>query len=379
MTGGTEAAQFRIGLLGPSRVGKTSLVTALLAEAQNLLAGSGVAMRPADRATEDKVVRNRQDLEGDILAGEFSSVGLKGNTEPFTFRLNLDPGVPGAEINIELLDFPGGWLEAGNRPAQSEADWERCRDFITHSTILLIPVDAAVLMEASEARHRKLMSRLLTTVAVESVARDWAIERSRRPDEPALLAFCPVKCESYFTDNGGYRNRSADLSKRFHEAYAGVLKAVRDETSLAARLYAPVDTIGCVEMVDAKWGSVQTATDELFTASYRIREPRRISRAGVDDLMRAICKQLVEGRRIADAAEGQELSARAVQATDYASQDEGFLRNMWLWVSRERKARHDAAREARSEAEEVERRVAALDGVLKQIAGSRFGPRVEIL
>jgi hypothetical protein len=37
-----ESAAFRIGLLGPSRIGKTSLITALLAESQQLLAGSQV-------------------------------------------------------------------------------------------------------------------------------------------------------------------------------------------------------------------------------------------------------------------------------------------------------------------------------------------------
>ena len=46
------------------------------------------------------------------------------------------------------------------------------------------------------------MPRLLDVLAVEQVARNWAIERNLRPAEPALLVFCPVKCESYFTDNG---------------------------------------------------------------------------------------------------------------------------------------------------------------------------------
>lgn len=199
---------FKIGLLGPTLVGKTSLVTALLAESQVLLAGSGVAMRTVGAGTEDKIASNRRELEGDLLAGEFRPGSLRGTVEPFTFTLKLDPGVPGSEINLNLLDFPGGWLSA-QRPEEHGPDWEKCRQFITDSTVLLVPVDAAVLMEAAQADHRRAIPHLLTTFEVEQVARDWAIERNRRSQEPALIAFCPVKCESYFTDNGGRRNKSA--------------------------------------------------------------------------------------------------------------------------------------------------------------------------
>ena len=376
MAQNTEAT-FKIGLLGPSRVGKTSLVTALLAESSHLLAGSGVAMHTVGRETEDKLIRNRSELEGDILAGEFSPGSLRGTVEPFTFRLKLDPGVPEAEINIELLDFPGGWLEVSSRPNQYGTDWEACRKFINEATILLIPVDAALLMEASQAPHRRAWARLLTTAAVEQVARDWAIERNRRRAEPALVAFCPVKCESYFNDNGGLVSKSAELSSRFHTVYSGVIKAVRDEAPLATMLYAPVDTIGCVELIDAEWPIDPGTKEASFSASYRIREPRKISRVGVDDLMRAICKQLVDGRRVLDSREGEVLAKHAQQDQEYASRNEGFFRNILLLVNGERRARARVARESAEAVQEVSRRVAALDGVLKTIAASRYGPRAE--
>jgi hypothetical protein len=362
-------------------VGKTSLVTALLAESQNMLAGSGVAMHTVGVETEDKLVQNRQQLEGDILAGEFRPGSLVGTVEPFTFRLKLDPGVPSSEINIELLDFPGGWLEGPGRKRleQYGADWEACRAFITQSTILLIPVDAALLMEAVETEQRRALTRLLSTVAVEQVARDWAIERNRRPAEPALLAFCPVKCESYFTDNGGRRNKSTELARRFREVYGGVISAVRAEAPKAAVLYSPVDTIGCVELIDASWPLDEQTQQPVFSAAYRIREPRKVSRVGVDDVMRAVCRQLVQGRRMLSAEQGETLTDRAQQALRYAERDEGFFRNIWIWLNGERAAREQAARSRGREAEEAWRRVAALDVVLEQIASARYGPRVQEL
>ena len=40
---------YKIGMVGPSRVGKTSLITALLRDGQRLLEGSPVSMRRSER------------------------------------------------------------------------------------------------------------------------------------------------------------------------------------------------------------------------------------------------------------------------------------------------------------------------------------------
>jgi hypothetical protein len=369
-------ASFKIGLLGPSRVGKTSLVTALLAQTHKLLEGTSVAMHTVGRATEQKLVRNRADLEGDIFAGEFSSGKLESTKEPFIFKLGLDPGVPDSQINIDLLDFPGGWLDPDERPDQYSDDWEKCRAFITQSTILLIPVDAALLMEATDAGQRRAVSRLLTIVAVQEVARDWAKERNQRPAEPGLVAFCPVKCESYFNDNGGRTTKAKELSERFHKYYADVIDTVRNEAPGVTMLYAPVDTIGCVDLIDAEW-PLDAHGNASFKASYRIREPRKISRVGADDVMRAVCRQLVEGRRALSAEQGEELSYRAAQARQYAERDEGFFRNVWIWLNGERGIREQNASARGREAADAVARVAALDTQLKRIAAQPDGKRVE--
>ena len=372
----TGAVNFKIGLVGPTRIGKTSLITALLGESHTLLAGSGVAMRTVGMATDAKVASNKKELDGDLLAGEFQSKSLKGTVEPFTFHLKLDPGVPESQINIDLLDFPGGWLVADQRPAQYESDWEECRRFITESTVLLVPVDAAILMEASLASQRRAWPRLLTTYEGEQGARDWAIERNRKPYEPAMVVFCPVKCESYFTDNGGRRDRSIQLLQRFKEVYRDVTNAVSSEAPKAQMIYAPIDTIGCVELVDATWPLAEGTQDHAFHAEYRVRKPAKISRKGVDDVMRALCKHLVEAKRVVSATEGQVLTGQAELAQRYAERREGFFRDIWLWVNGERMARQDDAQQATERSHEAWERVAALDTVLSRIAADRYGPRV---
>jgi hypothetical protein len=370
---------FKIGLVGPTRIGKTSLITALLAESRTLLAGSGVTMHTVGVATEAKIASNRKELDGDLLAGEFQSKSLKGTVEPFTFHLKLDPGVSGSEINIDLLDFPGGWLVADERPAQYAQDWDQCLTFIKESTVLLVPVDAALLMEASLAKQRHALPRLLTTYEVEEVARDWAIERNRKPYEPALVVFCPVKCESYFADNGGRRDRSVQLLQRFKETYAEVITAINSEAPKASLIYAPIDTIGCVELIDATWPLAEGSQDHAFHADYRVRRPAKISRKGVDDVMRALCKHLVDSKRVVSAAEGQVLSSQADQAWRYAERREGFFRDLWFLLNGERLSRQRDAEAASEKSQEAWERVAALEAVLNKIASAQYGQRVHEL
>ena len=93
--------------------------------------------------------------------------------------------------------------------------------------------------------------------------------------------------------------------------------------------------------------------------------------------MRAICKQLVDGRRQLDSRQSEVLAVHAQQDQEYASRNEGFFRNIMLLVNGERRARERVARQSAEAVQEVSRRVAALDGVLKQIAASRYGPRAE--
>jgi hypothetical protein len=365
----TNASEpFRIGLVGPSGVGKTSLITALLAESMKLLTGTGVAMHPVGTATEERIARNQRSLDANLLSEEFEAMPLgfmHGSAEPFIFTLGLNPGSSDDGISIEVLDFPGLWLSPESRPARRETEWARCLEFIAASTILLIPVDATVLMEAVTEEERGAAEGLLAIAAVADVARDWAIRRQERAPEPALAVFCPVKCESYFNDNGGLDDRSGALQARFDTAYKDVINAIRVEAPGASVLYTPVDTIGCVELADVKWIKGQAV------ASYRVREPGpRISRAGASEIMRALCRHLAYGRRILREAE-RDTAAGAANA--YAEHNSGFFRAVRLWLSRERRRRMRAAHETEAALTRAEALVAAVEA----IAASGSGPRAQ--
>jgi hypothetical protein len=367
---------FKIGIIGPTRVGKTSLIASILKDGQRLLEGTLLNISPRGTATERRIAQHHKELEGSLRAGEFNSGAVQGTEEQFTFELQIDTGVASAGIHMDVLDYPGGWLDAARRPPEREADWKACKRWMTESTVLLVPIESAALMEAATAKHKKATPHILTTWEVGQVAREWAKERASRPNEPALLLLCPVKCESYFADNGGQRDSSLDLYKAVLDMYGDILQAVRSEASSNVKIvYSPVDTIGCVEIVRALWKAEASAPGGYeFTADYRVRQRGAVK--GADAVLVSLCKHLVDAKQRAVAAAAEEMGSDASEARRVAEKDEGFLDNIWLWMSGRRKRLRQVANTKKDQAERQRRCVEALDQMIERLAGRDFGPRV---
>ncbi|MFN2495330.1 MAG: hypothetical protein ABR608_05410 [Pseudonocardiaceae bacterium] len=368
---------FRIGLVGPSRVGKTSLITAILRDSQRLLQGTPVAIKPVGTPTEKRIAQQRRELDGSLLAGEFRTGALRGTEEPFTFQLLVDPGVPGAGIRLELLDYPGGWVDPSKRPHNRDADWEQCKRFIVQSSVLIIPIDAAVLMEPTAPDHFRAVPSILTTPEVSEVVREWLKERNWRAAEPALLLICPVKCESYFNDNGGRRDESAELLQVVRRTYADMIEDVPEEAPHVKTVYCPVDTIGCVEIIHVDWTPDEREPSGVaFAAHYGVRYPARQNVKGAAQVVMALCRHLVAARRKVEVEDAQGKELRASQAKAYADRDEGFFKNIWLHLNGERKRRMAAASASTREAIDAQKRVTALSDVVADLAQRDAGSRV---
>jgi len=368
---------FKIGIVGPTRVGKTSLIASILKDSQRLLEGTPVKIGPHGTKTERRVAQHHKELDGSLRAGEFNPGAVSGTEEPFTFELHLDPGADAAGIRLNLLDYPGGWIDADRRPREREDEWKHCKRWMTESTVLIVPVESAVMMEAASARHKRAVPSILNTYEVSQVTREWAKDRASRPNEPALLLFCPVKCESYFADNGGLRDSSTELFNAVRDHYHEVLQAVRGEAPQVKVLYSPVDTIGCVEIIRANWREEKTEPGGfVFSADYRVRPPGRQSAKGADAVLVSLCRHLVEAKKRAESLLADQKESEATNAVREAEKDEGFLRNLWLWASRGREGRRRTAEARQTEAAAQRRIVESLDETISRLASRDFGPRV---
>lgn len=306
--------EFRVAIVGPRRVGKTSLITALLSESQKLLAGTPVSIAPVG-TTEARIAQHKNDLRGALLAGEFHPGALGGTQAPFTFTLAMTVNKTG--IVWAILDYPGGWLDSRTRGSENEGEWERCRRWIAESPVLLLPVDASVLMEATLRREKVTAQHLLQIGQTEELAREWAKGRAVAR-QPGLMILAPVKCESYFNDNGGLIDNKEDLFRRVVQSYKPVIDAVRQEMAGTMGLsiqYHPVDTFGCVELQSAEWRPVEGSGDAaplLFSATYIVRPPGEPTPKGAGGILISICRQIVEAQ---------------------SSKNRGFLAELWAWLT----------------------------------------------
>jgi hypothetical protein len=104
--------------------------------------------------------------------------------------------------------------------------------------------------------------------------------------------------------------------------------------------------------------------------------PPRIRTKGVDDVLGALCRQLMDARRTADEQTAREAESDYRYARSLAEKREGFLRDMWLWASRQRARRNEAAKEFGKLADERRNRLEAIEKVVRDIAGREPGRRV---
>jgi hypothetical protein len=306
--------EFKVAIVGPRRVGKTSLITALLSETQKLLAGTPVSIAPVG-TTEARIAQHKNDLRGALLAGEFHPGALGGTQAPFTFTLAMTVNKTG--IVWAILDYPGGWLDTRTRGSENDAEWEKCRRWIAESPVLLLPVDASVLMEATLRRERITAQNLLQIGQTEELAREWAKGRAVAR-QPGLVILAPVKCESYFNDNGGLLDNKEELYRRVVQTYKPVIDAIRQEMAGMMGLsvqYHPVDTFGCVELQSAEWRPVEGAPESApltFSATYIVRPPGEPSPRGAGGILISICRQIVEAQ---------------------TGKGRGFLAELWSWLT----------------------------------------------
>jgi hypothetical protein len=368
---------FRIGVVGPSRVGKTSLIAAILRDSQELLSGTPVEVQSEDQETEKRVTSYRNRLDGQLKAGQFMPDAMHSTQEPFVFVLNMFAGDRKSGVKMAILDYPGGWLDPQHRPRLRQDEWHECREFIRLSTVLMVPIDAAVVMEAAEARERAAIPAILTMNEVMEVTRSWAKRRDEcKEDEPGLLMLAPLKCESYFADNGGLRDDSGELQAAVRKSYSDVIAAARKEAPSLRILYSPVDTIGCVELVSADWHPRGSDHDLEFTAKYRVRPPRVLTVKGADAPLILVCQHLAEARRRIEVIEAGNAANAAEAARLYAERHEGLLRNMWFWLNGERRRRADVANARSLEATRAKNRLEAFERATVDLSNKRLDARV---
>ena len=163
--------------LGPSSIGKTTLVCSVLDAMRTLFAGrkGGITIQIDDEARLDSCVRALRPAKGALPERL-----LEGTHDPVSFSVKagstagLLGKVLGNKAALELVfhDYPGDLAE--DLPAFTEKVMGLC-----DAEVLLVPVDASLFMEADTPQKEVAAQTLHKVAAIEELIVEWEKGRAR--------------------------------------------------------------------------------------------------------------------------------------------------------------------------------------------------------
>ena len=300
---------YNIGFFGPSRIGKTTLTASMVEEFKlfshkiSQSGGSYLKLTAQDQPTKARLSNRINDLKSGIQKGGFATGTLTGTSTHEVFNLRFEEGKEKSfQQDFALHDFPGGWINDPQKIAELNLkSWD----------VVILPIDAAVVMESKESRRKKAVRSSLCIDQVESFITDWV---QMRDHLPGLCIFAPVKCEAYFAEpkiSPILSDRHLELyNEVVNSYYKGVIKIIQEASHIDC-LYMPVNTIGCCYF--KRW-----ADEEDWEGTYVIsREPgmNQWKPYGPSYIMLEVCRFIAGQLRRLPNADANDKIASFLQAT----------------------------------------------------------------
>ncbi|MGW4890692.1 hypothetical protein ACWEQL_00255 [Kitasatospora sp. NPDC004240] len=301
----------KIGLVAPSQVGKTTLIASLMRDAREMLntpEAAFASLRSLDQRQSTGLSALVNQIEGSIQQGELrlqatpASIGIK------TYELRLTAGAGGPAVVLDIMDYPGGLLTGDT---YDQAGWQRVNEHIAASTLLLVPINAPAVMSAVSSQEKASLATVLALEEIRDLIEVWAKYRMVAADsEPGAVVFCPMRCESYFSDNYGRKDSSDELRARVFNAYGSIFSLVREIAPNVTVGYLPIDTLGCVEIEETRWESNPDTGMLDCRPTFQARAPYKLAPKAVRSLLVLVARLLmedIEASAVIDVTEATEL------------------------------------------------------------------------
>ena len=244
--------KMKMMLLGPSGVGKTSLLATMWDE----FFKSGT---PFDVTAEAKTSQAIQDCLAllksvDQQKGFSPLEALLEGTKLATVKYQFDVRYNNEkELDIIFIDHRGGLVNAN----ESEEGRHELVAELKDALVIINVIDGAVMVAGDDALSQKYNNHF----AVQNLLTD-ALSDNRKH----LVLFVITKCEKWLTDERG----RSQLLERFEHHHKGVLKLIQRKANTAA-LFMPVKTLGCVEFsrIETKDGTPYFIFTKNFNQTFR--------------------------------------------------------------------------------------------------------------
>lgn len=323
--------EIKIGMVAPSKAGKTSLLATTFSEMQLKLSGNtkGIQYWASDPRTQNAICRVMAEYRAITSSDDiFATPQMSGNVETsdyrFSYTIPVSAGAP-QRLNVWFKDFPGGLV------GMAEFE-EEVGPFIRESTALLVPIPADLMMEwmdtngvndPASIRRNIAATCMLRTNDTVAIIKNW-VDRRTQAGADSLLIFVPVRCEAYFNDNGGTADKSARVFEAVKELYIDALGLTPESRKRIQVEIHAVDTYGTVELQSVEL--VETPNGDMLESKFRKRlsAGRDIRSKGAFDILAAISEFELKKSAKALAMKTEELKRKIA--------DRSFWMDIWKWV-----------------------------------------------
>lgn len=230
--------ELQITMLGPSGVGKTTLLTAMYEQFEKNIGVTNLQLTPdedssailQDRLVDLKSLLDVFEARGRVGIGGTEAIAGPESLRSFKFGLGKKGEKPSLQLNFR--DYPGGYHQAEATPEEKNF----VKEILKKSVAVMIAIDAPALMEEKGKYHEKVNRPQQMKALFNAAYQDL--------DSPRLIIFAPVKCEKYLKDE----KTASELLDRVKSGYVNLIEHFNSEklSPWIVSVITPVQTVGSV-------------------------------------------------------------------------------------------------------------------------------------
>ena len=225
--------ELKITLLGPSAVGKTSLLTSMYEQFKKISFQANLQLIPEP---ESQAILKKRLQELKSITETFKvqpGSGIPGSSEVRSFIFDLAEQEKKPFLRLHFYDYPGGYISAKASPKERKF----VRELINDAAAVVIAIDTPALMMSKGKFHEHVNKPKQITAMFK--------EAYSNINEPRLVIFAPVKCEMEMRKG---ERAAKQLLERIKKEYADLLNFLSSPplNSQIAVVITPVQTLGCV-------------------------------------------------------------------------------------------------------------------------------------
>ncbi|MDD1427022.1 hypothetical protein MEO94_21605 [Dolichospermum sp. ST_sed9] len=239
----SEEKALKITMLGPTGVGKTSILT-VMRKAMDLAVSNSILRLNPGKPDDDGFAKS-------IALGAFAEYerklsqlidtrnftvqgGLDGNnqnTEFYFYLSNLKGDRNSSKLLLEFQDYPGGWI------LPNDSQRSTVVEYLKNSPITIIAIDTPALIEKDGQYNEPInMSTDITYLLREAYEAD-----NNQSPQKRLVIFAPVKCEKYMQ-----ANQTEIINIAIKKRYQTLLGDLKQRRTHIAAVIIPIQTVGGV-------------------------------------------------------------------------------------------------------------------------------------